>query len=74
MRFRNFLIASTLGTAAWTTLLAVAGYKLGENVGDVESTIGPISNAIIVILAAAYVWRLVRYKPDRPAEDGSGTE
>jgi membrane protein DedA with SNARE-associated domain len=58
MRFRNFFIASALGTATWTTILATAGYKLQENVADVGAMVGPISNAVLVILALAYVWRL----------------
>jgi membrane protein DedA with SNARE-associated domain len=58
MRFRNFFIASALGTAAWTTILATAGYKLQENVADVGTMVGPISNAVLVVLAVAYVWRL----------------
>ena len=28
MRFKTFFIASTIGTAGWTALLATAGYKL----------------------------------------------
>ena len=58
MRFRNFFIASALGTATWTTILATAGYKLQENVADVGTMVGPISNAVLVVLALAYVWRL----------------
>jgi membrane protein DedA with SNARE-associated domain len=58
MRFRNFFIASLLGTATWTTLLASAGYKLQENVEDVGTMIGPVSNAILLVLALGYVWRL----------------
>jgi membrane protein DedA with SNARE-associated domain len=58
MRFRNFFIASALGTATWTTILATAGYKLQENVEDVGTMIGPVSNAILVVLAVAYIWRL----------------
>ena len=58
MRFRNFFLASALGTASWTTILAGAGYKLEENVADVEKMIGPASNAVLVVLAAGYVWRL----------------
>ena len=34
MRFRSFFIASTIGTAGWTALLAGAGYKLHENFRD----------------------------------------
>ena len=58
MRFRNFFIASLVGTATWTTILATAGYKLQENVEDVGSMVGPLSNAVLVVLAGAYLWRL----------------
>ena len=58
MRFRNFLIASTAGTLGWTALLAAAGYKLGENVEQVDQLIGPASNAVLAVLFLGYVWRL----------------
>ena len=58
MRFRSFLLASTLGTAIWTTILAGAGYKLQENVSEVDGYIGPASNAILAVLALGYLWRL----------------
>ena len=70
MRFRSFIIASTIGTAGWTFLLASAGYKLQENVGEVDGFIGPVANAIMVVLAAGYVWRLLTHKaePDETAD------
>ena len=68
MRFRSFLIASTLGTAGWTALLAGAGYKLQENVADVEQWVGPASNAVIAVLAVGYLWRLWTHKGDDPSE------
>ena len=58
MRFRSFLLASTLGTFGWTAILAGAGYQLQENVADVDRFIGPVSNAIIAVLAIGYLWRL----------------
>ena len=58
MRFRNFFIASTVGTAMWTTLLALAGYKLQQNVSEVQKLVGPASNAILIVLAIGYFWRL----------------
>ena len=74
MRFRSFVIASTLGTAGWTALLAAAGYKLQENVADVEQWVGPASNAVIVVLAAGYLWRLWTHEDDEtPAEDAPET-
>jgi len=68
MRFKSFFIASTLGTAGWTALLAGAGYKLGENVDEIERYIGPVSSAIVVVLALAYVWRLATYRDDDDQE------
>jgi membrane protein DedA with SNARE-associated domain len=58
LRFKTFFIASLLGTAVWTALLAGAGYKLQENVSQVGRMIGPVSNAVLIVLAAGYLWRL----------------
>jgi membrane protein DedA with SNARE-associated domain len=65
MRFKTFVIASTVGTAGWTTLLAGAGYKLGENYGDIDQIIGPASNAILAVLALTYLWRVWRQRRRR---------
>ena len=71
MRFRSFLVASTLGTAIWTTILAAAGYKLQENVSNVERMIGPVSNAVLVVLFAGYVWRLWTHRDQKNEEEQS---
>ncbi len=63
MRFKTFVIASTIGTAGWTALLALAGLKLGENYKDIDKVIGPASNAILALLAIAYLWRLWTHRP-----------
>ena len=62
MRFRNFVIASTIGTALWTAVLAGAGYKLQENFRDVGKVVGPVSNVILITLVVIYVWRLATHK------------
>ena len=67
MRFRNFFIASTIGTALWTALLAGAGYKLQENFHDVGKIIGPVSNVILGSLVVTYLWRLFTHKGDEKA-------
>ena len=41
LRFRTFFIASLIGTAAWTAVLAGAGYKLEENVDQVGQMVAP---------------------------------
>jgi membrane protein DedA with SNARE-associated domain len=67
MRFRTFFVASTVGTAGWTAILAGAGYKLGENYGEIDSVIGPASNAILAVLAIGYVHRLWTHRNIDPA-------
>ena len=62
MRFRNFFIASTIGTALWTTLLALAGYKLRENFADIDQVLSPLSNGVLIVLVGVYVWRLFTHK------------
>jgi membrane protein DedA with SNARE-associated domain len=58
MSFRRCMLASTRGTAGWTALLAGAGFKLGENYGEIDKFLGPASNAILVILAVGYIYRV----------------
>ncbi len=67
MRFRTFVLASALGTAGWTALLAGAGYKLGENYQDIDKIIGPASNAILVVLGVAYLYRVWTHRNIDPA-------
>jgi len=71
MRFKSFFIASLIGTATWTTILAGAGYKLQENVTEVERWIGPASNAVLVVLGAGYVWRLWTHRDPKDSGERS---
>ena len=58
MRFKTFFIASTIGTAGWTAMLAAAGFQLGERYAEIDELLGPASSAIMVVLALGYVYRL----------------
>ena len=58
MRFKTFFIASTLGTLGWTALLAAAGFKMREHYGEMEHWVGSASNAVLVVLAVGYIWRV----------------
>ena len=69
MRFKSFFFASLLGTASWTAILAGAGYKLQNDVAEVERMVGPISNAVLVVLAVGYVWRLWTHRHQKHSED-----
>ena len=68
MRFKNFLLASTLGTAGWTAMLAFAGFKLGEEYADIEDFIGPASTAILVVLGVGYLYRVWTHRDIDPDE------
>ena len=71
MRFKSFFIASTIGTAIWTAILAGAGFQLQQNVAEVSDFVGPVSNAIVIVIVVGYVWRLLRYKPMHEATKSS---
>ena len=64
----DILHASRIGTTG-TALLAGAGYKLQENVSDVGKFVGPASNAILVVLAAGYLWRLWTHRHQGQGQD-----
>ena len=74
LRFKTFFIASVLGTAIWTALLAGAGYKLQENVSQVGRFIGPLSNAVLIVLAAIYLWRLFTHRDHTDSEERSNLD
>lgn len=64
MRLSTFVIWSTIGTAGWTTLLALAGWALGRRFAEIETIIGPLSTAILAVIVVGYVWRLATWRPD----------
>ncbi len=61
MRWRSFLLWSTLGTVAWTSLLTLAGSWLGQRFGVVERIVSPMATGVIVVMLLAYAWRVVRW-------------
>ncbi|QAY75507.1 DedA family protein [Sphingosinicella sp. BN140058] len=66
MRLRSFLIWSTIGTAGWSSALAVAGYVLGKQFDDINKILGPLSSAIIALIVLAYVWRQLTWRKRHP--------
>lgn len=66
MRLRSFLIWSTIGTAGWSSALAVAGYVLGKQFGEVDAILGPLSSTIIALIVLAYVWRQATWRNRHP--------
>lgn len=64
MRFRTFMIASTLGTFAWTALLAGAGFRLRSDFQQIDRFLTPLANTVLALIVVLYVWRLFTQKPD----------
>ena len=64
MPLKTFLIASTVGTLGWTTLLALLGQKLGENYEAIGAYLGPLSTGVMVIMALYYVFRVIRWRAE----------
>jgi membrane protein DedA with SNARE-associated domain len=63
LRLWTFVVWSTIGTAGWTSVLALSGWALGRRFAKVESVVGPLSIAVMLVIVAAYLWRLWRWKP-----------
>ena len=63
MNFRAFVIASTLGTFAWTALLAGAGFRLKSDFQQIELFIEPVADVVLVVMVLAYAWRFATHKP-----------
>ena len=63
MRQSTFLIWSTIGTAGWTSIIAIGGWVLGQNFKNIEAIVGPISIAVIVMIIIAYLWRVITWRP-----------
>jgi membrane protein DedA with SNARE-associated domain len=68
MRLRSFVIWSTIGTAGWSSALALAGYGIGLQFEEIEKILGPLSTAIIAAILLAYVWRQLTWRKRHPKE------
>lgn len=68
----KFLLYSAAGTAIWTTLLAMAGYFLGQNYQSVSTYVGPVSNTVLVLIVLFYIYRVWTFDPNY--DDGRDSE
>lgn len=60
MNLGLFVGATAVGSAAWTAILASAGYWLGRNFSAIEQWVGAVTLAVIAALVAWYAWRVWR--------------
>jgi membrane protein DedA with SNARE-associated domain len=58
-----FLLYSTLGTAAWSGLLAGAGYLLEDRYHTVAGYVNPVSNLVLRLAALYYLYRVATFRP-----------
>lgn len=69
MNLVSFLLYSLGGTALWTAALAYAGRLLGENFDQVERYLNPLSYAILALIVALYLWRVVKRQRELSEEN-----
>jgi len=65
MKWRTFLIYSTIGTFLWTLGLAIAGYLLGQRFAEIDRVLGPLSTGVILILFGVYLYRVLTWNSGR---------
>ncbi|MEW5422171.1 DedA family protein [Amorphus sp. 3PC139-8] len=63
MGWRRFLLFTTIGSAAWSLLLVVAGYWLGSAYAEIGTVLSPISTVIVAGLILVYLYRVATFKP-----------
>jgi membrane protein DedA with SNARE-associated domain len=70
MPVQRFLVYSSIGTAAWTALLAVAGYALESQYERVNVWLDPLSLGIVGLIVLIYLWRVITFRPGphRPSD------
>ena len=59
----RFLLWTAAGATVWDSILAGAGYDLGTNFHELDRFIGPAAIGIMVVIALAYLWRVITWKP-----------
>lgn len=66
MPLGRFVVLTTIGSAAWNTVLVLAGYLLGEQWHRVEDGVGVVQKVVVAAVAAGLVAWLVRRVAARP--------
>ena len=65
MGLAKFLVYTTAGTVLWSGMLAGAGYLLGAQYQQVSHWLNPVSNVIVGVMVAWYVYRIVVFRPQQ---------
>lgn len=62
MSWGRFLIYTSAGTVIWTAALTFAGWYLGQGYERVSNWLSPVSTVVIVVLVAAYLYRVATFR------------
>lgn len=60
-----FLLASGTGALVWNLFLTSAGYILHEHYEIIEVVLDPLSYAVLALVVALYLYRVITWKPAR---------
>ncbi len=60
MPFSTFLAASFSGSAAWTIVLALLGYKLSGSLDQIDQQLNRFGIIVLILFVAAFIWYLRR--------------
>lgn len=71
MLLPRFLIFSAAGSAIWCAALTLSGYWLEDRYDRISDWLNPLSTAVVAALVVAYLWRVVRWKPEQDTEHDS---
>ena len=63
MKHWKFLVFTFVGAAVWNALLIKGGHMLARYSDVVGKWTGPVVIGLLTLMIAAYVWRVVRWKP-----------
>jgi membrane protein DedA with SNARE-associated domain len=63
MSLRRFLVFTALGSAAWSTALALAGHSLRDSFEQVSHVLNPATNVIVGTVVLVYLYRVIRWRP-----------
>ncbi len=65
MKIVPFLVFSAIGTGVWSSVLAIAGFLLGQDYERIRHIIDPLTTIVVCAVVAIYLYRLIfpRRKP-----------
>jgi membrane protein DedA with SNARE-associated domain len=63
MKFWVFVGYTAAGSTVWNILLVGVGMGLGATIDDIDHWVAPVVAAIVAVMIAGYIWRVITWKP-----------